>query len=163
MTNPYTNDPAENAQPADNSYGTAYPAAGYPGTGYGTEPFGEPQKNTVAVWALVLGIASLVLGVTAVIAVILGIIGLILGIKGLKKAKTIVGPFQRKGMAIGGLVLSILGLLAGLAFTAFYAFGLWIASDAVEACGQPPAAEQGSPEMQAYQSCVEQHAQNRFG
>ncbi|TCS93136.1 hypothetical protein EDD58_10978 [Hazenella coriacea] len=78
---------------------------------------GDPQHNTKAIVGLVLGIIGLVfIFIFPPIGLIPGIIGIFLSAKGLKS--------ENKGIAIGGLVTSILGTLINGIFTALLAIGL---------------------------------------
>lgn len=77
---------------------------------------GSPKTSAAAVFALVFGLLSLftaLLALLAPLAVAFGLIGLILGIVGIRNAKQI--DVTGKGVAIGGLVLSVIGLLLGVA------------------------------------------------
>ena len=75
----------------------------------------RPAKTSAAaVFALVFGLAALFCALTAILspaAVVFGIIGIILGIVGLKMAKRV--GVTGRGVAIGGLVTAVLGLLLG--------------------------------------------------
>ena len=75
-----------------------------------------PKTSTAAVFSLVFGLSALfsaLLGLLAPLAVVFSIIGLILGFIGLGKAK--LPGVTGRGVAIGGIVLSVLGLLIGVA------------------------------------------------
>lgn len=77
---------------------------------------GSPKTSAAATFALVFGLSALftaLLALLAPLAVVFGLIGLILGIVGIKKAKEV--DVTGRGVAIGGLVLSVLGLLLGIA------------------------------------------------
>ncbi|RKN50518.1 DUF4190 domain-containing protein [Micromonospora endolithica] len=77
------------------------------------------KTSAAAAFALVFGVAALFSVLTAILAwigVVLAIVGIVLGIIGLKMA-TRPGVTGR-GVAIGGLVLSVLALLIGLALGA---------------------------------------------
>ena len=80
----------------------------------------RPAKTSAAAaFALVFGVAALFTALTAIlapVAVVLGLIGLILGIAGLKMARRV--GVTGKGVAIGGLVTAVLGLLLGAAVIA---------------------------------------------
>ena len=80
---------------------------------HGTEM--RPAKTSAAaVFALVFGLAALFCALTAILspaAVVFGILGIVLGIVGLKMAKRV--GVTGKGVAIGGLVTAVLGLLLG--------------------------------------------------
>ncbi|PRQ10527.1 hypothetical protein C1Y63_11110 [Corynebacterium sp. 13CS0277] len=153
MTTPYPgNEPAQDPTADANVYGSAYAAGGYPGTGYASEPTGELRRNTLAPWGLGLGIGALVLCWSAVGGLLLGLIGIILSIIALTKAKHIIGPFQRKGMAIGGLLVSILGLVAGAFFAFVYFLGFTVFSEFDEQCNHL------RDDQDAYTQCIQDAA-----
>ena len=77
---------------------------------------GVPHAKTsaAAVFALVFGLAALFCALTAILspaAVLFGVIGIVLGIVGLKMAKR--PGVTGRGVALGGLVTAVLGLLLG--------------------------------------------------
>ncbi|MET8550366.1 hypothetical protein ABZ356_11835 [Micromonospora zamorensis] len=77
------------------------------------------KTSAAATFALVFGVAGLLSVLTAILAwigLVLGIIGIILGIVGLKMARR--PGVTGRGVAIGGLVLSILAVLIGLGLAA---------------------------------------------
>ncbi|WP_018783864.1 DUF4190 domain-containing protein [Micromonospora sp. CNB394] len=77
------------------------------------------KTSTAAALALVFGVAALFSVLTAILAwigVVLAIVGVVLGIVGLKMAAR--PGVTGRGVAIGGLVLSVLALLLGLALGA---------------------------------------------
>ena len=80
----------------------------------------KPAKTSAAAaFALVFGLAALFSALTAILAplgVLFGIIGIILGIVGMKKAKIL--GVTGKGVALGGLITAVLGLLLGGAIMA---------------------------------------------
>ena len=85
------------------------------------EPRRELKHKTsaAAVFALVFGLAALFCALTAILsplAVLFGLIGLVLGAVGLRKARR--PGVTGKGVAVGGLVMSLLGLLLGAAVIA---------------------------------------------
>ena len=72
------------------------------------------KTSAAAVFSLVFGLAALFCALTAILspaAVVFGIIGIVLGVVGLKMAKRV--GVTGKGVAIGGLVTAVLGLLLG--------------------------------------------------
>lgn len=72
------------------------------------------KTSAAAAFALVFGLAALFSALTAILApaaVLFGLIGIVLGIAGLKMSKKL--GVTGKGVAIGGLVTAILGLLLG--------------------------------------------------
>jgi len=75
---------------------------------------GHYKTSAAAAFALVFGLAALFCALTAILspaAVVFGIIGIILGIAGMKMAKR--PHVTGRGVAIGGLVTAVLGLLLG--------------------------------------------------
>jgi hypothetical protein len=112
VSNPYQQ------QPPPNPYGQQpqqpYAAPPYPQAGYGyPQPVAEP--NSLATASLALGFVSIVI---CFYGSLVGPIGLGLGIAGLNRARRSgIGRTQ----AIGGLVLSTLGILIGIAGLLFYA------------------------------------------
>jgi len=73
----------------------------------------DERKNGVAGWALGVGILSLLVAVSVVataFAVIFGLVGLIIGIIALVRGRRINGPGRRTGMAVTGLVLSLIAI-----------------------------------------------------
>lgn len=77
------------------------------------------KTSAAAVFSLVFGLAALFCALTAILspaAVLFGLIGIVLGIVGLKMAKR--PGVTGKGVAIGGLVTAVLGLLLGAAVIA---------------------------------------------
>lgn len=66
---------------------------------------GNPEKNWQAVTGLVLGIVSFLTWLIAPIGILTGLIGLLFSVLGIGSAK--------RGAAITGVVLSIIGVLLG--------------------------------------------------
>lgn len=85
----------------------------------GGSPRTPAKTSAAAAFALVFGVSALLSVLTAILApvgVALGIIGIILGLAGLKMARR--PGVTGRGVAIGGLVLSILAVLIGAALAA---------------------------------------------
>ncbi|SCL24640.1 DUF4190 domain-containing protein [Micromonospora inyonensis] len=83
------------------------------------QPAAGVKTSAAATFALVFGVSALISVLTAILAtvgLVLGIIGIVLGVVGLRMA-TRPGVTGR-GVAIGGLVLSILAVLLALALAA---------------------------------------------
>jgi hypothetical protein len=100
----------------------------HPPDGHGYAPYGEPAaapRNGAGIAGLVLGIVALLLCFTvlgAVISLLLAIVGLVLSIVGLRRVRR--RRATNRGVAIAGLVLNVLGLLAAAVITAVLAVGL---------------------------------------
>jgi hypothetical protein len=80
---------------------------------------GVAKTSAAATFALVFGLAALFCGLTGIlapVAVLFGIIGIILGIVGRKMA--LCPGVTGRGVATGGLVTAVIGLLLGLAVIA---------------------------------------------
>lgn len=72
------------------------------------------KTSAAAAFALVFGLSALFTALTAILApaaVLFGLIGIVLGIIGMKKAKR--EGVTGKGVALGGLITALLGLLLG--------------------------------------------------
>ena len=81
---------------------------------HGAHATSKIKTSAAAVFALVFGLAALFCALTAILspaAVLFGVIGIVLAIAGLKMAKR--PGVTGKGVAIGGLVTALLGLLIG--------------------------------------------------
>src|SRR6478752_447589 len=115
--------PPQNYPPG--AYPGAYPAppnGGYlppPYAGYGPVPTAAP-KNGLGIAALIAGILSLPAALTIVGGFLLGVVAVILGIIGYRKAR--IGEATNGGMAIGGIVLGILGAIVS---AVVIAVGVW--------------------------------------
>ena len=81
------------------------------------DPSINPNKNGLALAGLILGIVAVVASITIfglVIAWLVAIVGIVVSIIALTKAKNYAPMNQRKGMAIAGLILSALTLIASV-------------------------------------------------
>jgi hypothetical protein len=77
------------------------------------------KTSAAAAFALVFGLSALFCALTGILspfAVLFGLIGIVLGVVGMKKAK--LPGVTGRGVAIGGLVTAVLGLLLGAAVIA---------------------------------------------
>jgi hypothetical protein len=83
------------------------PGWGAPGAApYGGAPYGAPpQTNTNATVSLVLGIVSII------VCPLTGIVGIILGLKAKREIAASNGAESGEGMATGGIITSIVGLV----------------------------------------------------
>ena len=92
---------------------------------YGQAPgYGAPQstaRNSLGVWSLVLGILSIVL-CCLVVGIVPGAIGVWLGFKGRSAAAR--GEASNGGMALAGIILGIVGILASLYMIISLSIGL---------------------------------------
>lgn len=96
--------------PVPETFPTAPPVApGYSGPGYGA-PYGgtqpQPARSNKATLSLVFGIAS-ILCCFPIITIPAGIAGIIFGVQGLNT--------DRRTLAIVGIVLSVIGVIASIA------------------------------------------------
>lgn len=86
----------------------------------------QPAKTSAAAaFALVFGVSAIITVLTVVLgplAIVLALIGIILAIFGIRNAKRV--GVTGKGVAIGGLVTSIVALLLGVAMAAGLTFYL---------------------------------------
>ena len=90
---------------------TAAPAySSAPSMGMPAATVGDSKRNGQATAGLVLGIISLVMFWFWPICMPVGIVGIVMAALGMKS--------QKKGMAIGGLVTSIIGLFSMIVFIA---------------------------------------------
>jgi Na+/melibiose symporter-like transporter len=95
-----------------------------------TEPVYEerirPAKTSAAAaFALVFGVSALLSVLTVIVGpvgIVLAIVGIILGIVGIRNAKRV--GVTGRGVAIGGLVLSVVALLIAAALAAGISFYL---------------------------------------
>lgn len=83
------------------------------------QPWAAPARkgNGMAVAALVLGIFAIITSFTVFGGVILGILALVFGFISSARAKR--GEAEGRGMAIGGIVTGIVGLVIAVALIAF--------------------------------------------
>ena len=87
--------------------------SGYPG--YGSA---STERNSLGVWSLVLGIVSVAL-CCLVIGVVPGAFGIWLGIRGRQAVAR--GQATNGGVALTGIILSVIGILVGLYFLLSFA------------------------------------------
>lgn len=135
---PYPGTPYDAANPYPAAPYSAYPQV--PG-GYGYQPQ-QNVRNGMAIAALVLGIIGLVTSFVF-IGGALGIVGLILGIVSLRTSKR---TGSGRGMAIGGIVTSILAIIATIALIIA---SVWVINKA-QNCTQY------SSDSAQYRQCIQQ-------
>lgn len=135
------------------AYPGAYPpppGAGYPPpppppyAGYGAPPTAAP-KNGLGIAALIAGILSLPAAFTIFGGFILAVIAIVLGFIGYRRART--GEATNGGMAIGGIVLGVLGAIVSAVLIAvgvwgFNQFGGRDLMDCMQQAGNDRAAQQ---------------------
>ncbi len=92
-----------------------YPQQGYPQQApYGSPTGGGKPRNGFGIAAVVLGILAILIGLFIFpLGLLLAVIGIVLGFLGRRRAKR--GEATNGGVALAGLVLSILGLLVSIA------------------------------------------------
>ncbi|MFJ4922675.1 DUF4190 domain-containing protein [Streptomyces sp. NPDC088725] len=121
--------PAAPGYPGTGYAGTGYPGSEYPSGGYpaygnsGWPPAPQGQSNGLGVTAMVLGILSVVLFWFVGLGIVLGILALIFGAVGLRKARR--GEASNSGVALAGVILGPIGVVASAAFLALI---LWTAN-----------------------------------
>lgn len=167
------------AEPAYGDYSTSeYGAQEYGQQEYGQQEYGAPAygaaygqpayvdqspagNNGMAMAAMIVGIIALVFVLLFFpIAFVLGIVAIVLAVIGIRRADKInaqagVGN-GRKGMAISGLVMGILSLLASVALMIF---GFTIAQKVMDS-GVVEACEQYQNDPTKLQNCVEEELKN---
>ncbi|MDO4909731.1 MAG: DUF4190 domain-containing protein [Corynebacterium sp.] len=101
------------------------------------EIFDVPKKpNGKALAALILGILSILLCWTGPVGLIIGIVGIVLSVLGLKAVANSDPRTARRGMAIAGVILSVIGILLGILFTVIYYWAFGHVKNVQESCGQ---------------------------
>lgn len=116
--------------PADDYSGYS----GYSGAAGSTWAVNE-EKNGVSPWALGLGILAFVMGLSILatgFAFLVGLIGLVVAVVALLRGRRINGPGRRTGMAVGGLVMSIIAI--GLSIIFWVVLGVMIANTGMADC-----------------------------
>ncbi|RDI61522.1 DUF4190 domain-containing protein [Nocardia pseudobrasiliensis] len=115
--------PGQTPPPGQYPYGQTPPPGGqYPPPPPGSyppppgQPWQEQKGRGLAITALVLGIIALLSCWTIVGGILFGLVGVIFGIIALVKSRR--GTAAGGGMAVAGLVLSLLGLIAAIVITA---------------------------------------------
>ncbi|MDY6997155.1 MAG: DUF4190 domain-containing protein [Actinomycetota bacterium] len=136
--------------PPPQPYG-GYP--GYPGySGYPPPPPAAP-KNGLAIAALILAIIGLLLCWSVVGGVILGLCAVILGFLGRGRVKR--GEADNGGVAIAGIALGFVSIVAGLVFIAIY-IGLFAS---VGGTDYIDCVTRAGSDQQAIQECADQFTQ----
>ncbi|HUH07165.1 MAG TPA: DUF4190 domain-containing protein [Egibacteraceae bacterium] len=103
--------------------GGQQPAVGWQQPSY-QQPSAPPATNLAAMAALVVGIASLLLFWIPLFGPLLGLVAIILAVVGMRAARDRAGG--GKGMAVGGLITGIAGVILGVLFLVGLA---WLIND----------------------------------
>ena len=91
-----------------------------------TSPGTRPETNALAMASLILGILSCTLGICCCYGLPFNLLGLIFAILALMQIQQHPGRYKGKGLAMTGLVLSVLSLLlALLLFLVFGTLSVW--------------------------------------
>jgi hypothetical protein len=117
-----TNPPETPPPPPSQPPGANYPAPPPMPYATGTPP-PIARRNGLGTGALVLAIVGLLLCLTVVGGVILGIAAVVMGFIARGRVKR--GEADNGGVALAGVVLGFLSILAGLAFIPIYMF-VWV-------------------------------------
>lgn len=154
-------------QPSWPSAGGGYPPPAYPfpypvpGSYPGYPPPGRhpTPRNGAGIAALVVAIAGIVTALSVVGGVILGIVAVVLGFVGHGRAKR--GEADNGGVAISGIVLGALAVVAGIGCIFIYV-GIWRTAggdyvDCMTKAGSDAAAQQQCTER------FREHFENKFG
>ena len=102
-------------------YDAASAPGGDPPAGHGTGHDGAPRQNGLGTAALVVGISAGIFGVAFFpLGLVLGVVGTVWGSRSRKRARR--GEATNGGMALTGLVLSIVGVLIAIALAFFVGY-----------------------------------------
>ncbi len=135
----------------------AYPPGPYQGS-YPPPPmpYGDylggppPARNGLGVAALVIGLIGLVSSITIVGGILLGIVAVILGFAGRARAKR--GEATNGGVALAGVIVGVLALVAGL-----LAIAIWVGIfNEVGAGDYLDCLQQAGQDRTAVQQCSDQ-------
>ena len=133
--------------PPQQPYG-GYP--GYPGySGYPGPPQSEP-KNGLGLAALILAIIGLLLCWSVAGGIVLGVVAVILGFLGRGRVKR--GEADNGGVAIAGIALGFVAIIAGLVFIPIY-IGLF---DSVGGTDYIDCVTRAGSDQAAVQECAEE-------
>ncbi|BBX52117.1 MULTISPECIES: DUF4190 domain-containing protein [Mycolicibacterium] len=133
--------------PPQQPYG-GYP--GYPGySGYAGPPQSEP-KNGLGLAALILAIIGLLLCWSVAGGIVLGVVAVILGFLGRGRVKR--GEADNGGVAIAGIALGFVAIIAGLVFIPIY-IGLF---DSVGGTDYIDCVTRAGSDQAAVQECAEE-------
>jgi hypothetical protein len=118
MTEPSEPSAPNQPQPPPYPYSSAPypPPTPQPYAGYSVPPIGP--RNGLGIAALVIAIIALVLCASVVLGVILGIVAVVIGFAARGRVKR--GEANNGGVAIAGIVLGFVAIVASLAFIAIW-------------------------------------------
>lgn len=157
------------SQPSWPPAGGGYPPSAYPYTyppapgqypGYAPPGAGSAPRNGMGIAALVVAVAGIVTALSVVGGVLLGIVAVVLGFIGHGRAKR--GEADNGGVAIAGMVLGVLAVIAGIGCIFVYV-GIWRTAgggdyvDCMTKAGSDPAAQQQCTEK------FREHFEDKFG
>jgi hypothetical protein len=161
MTTP-PDEPREGRDPLP-SYGSAPSYGSVPGPYAEGPPFAAgsapaavgPRRNGFGTASLVLGILGIILSILfAPVGIVLDILAIVFAALGIRRARR--GEATNRGIAIGGLVTGIIGLIIGIIIVAFVATHRQAFTD-LQHCAQ-----HASTDTQR-SHCVQQFRNDLFG
>lgn len=122
---PRNDGPAAAPPPAPPPSAYSYPPGPYPG-GYPPPPMpysnypGMPPapRNGLGIAALIVGVLALLSSPSMAGGIVLGIAAVALGFVGRARVKR--GEANNGGVALAGIIVGVVGIIAGLAFVAFW-------------------------------------------
>jgi len=128
---------------------------GYPPPGAGNAP-----KNGMGIAALIVAIAGIVTALSVVGGVALGIVAVVLGFIGHGRAKR--GEADNGGVAIAGIVLGVLAVIAGIGCIFVYV-GIWRTAGGGDYVDCMTKAGSDAAEQQQCTDRFREHFENKFG
>ncbi|MEO6794187.1 MAG: DUF4190 domain-containing protein [Mycobacterium sp.] len=141
------------------AYPFPYPAPGqYPGYPPPGQPVGP--RNGVGLAALVVAIAGIVTALSVVGGVALGIVAVVLGFIGHGRAKR--GEADNGGVAIAGIVLGALAVIAGIGCIFVY-IGIWRTAGGGDYVDCMTKAGSDAAEQQQCTDRFREHFENKLG
>lgn len=122
--------PAPGQNPAFGST-PAYGSAPVPGSSWAM----AEKPNSLAPWALGVGILALLMGISIFLsgfAFLAGIVGVILAAIAIARGRKLSGPSRRMGMSVTGLVMSIIAIVVSVVFWVLIA--MLVSSSGISDC-----------------------------
>lgn len=157
------------SQPSWPPAGGAYPPPAYPYPyppvagqypGYPPPGPGNAPKNGMGIAALVVAIAGIVTALSVVGGVALGIAAVVLGFIGHGRVKR--GEADNGGVAIAGMVLGVLAVIAGIGCIFVYV-GIWRTAGGGDYVDCMTKAGSDATEQQQCTERFREHFENKFG